>query len=118
MTDALLRRLRPSQVRELIAAASDSLSVWYRVAAVTGHRAGTLAAVRWSDIDLEDGLVVFSRAIARGPDGLVEKGTKADRADAVTLDPHTVAALRAHRTRMAERALSAGVALEGDAFVW
>ncbi|GAF69410.1 unnamed protein product, partial [marine sediment metagenome] len=106
------------QVRELIGAASDDMAVWLRVAAVTGHRAGTLAALRWSDIDLEAGSVVFSRAIARGSGGLVEKGTKADRADAVTLDPHTVAALRAHRTRMAERVLAAGVALEGDAFVW
>jgi integrase len=106
------------QVRELIAAAPDDLAVWLRVAATTGHRAGTLAASRWSDIDLEEGSVVFSRAIIRGSDGLVEKGTKANRADAVTLDGGTARALAEHRTRMAERALATGVGLSDDAFVW
>jgi integrase len=106
------------QVRTLIAGAPDDMGVWLRVAATTGHRVGTLAALRWSAIDFDDGSVIFSRAITRSPEGLVEKSTKADRADRVSLDRYTVEALRAHRTRMAERALSAGVALTDDAYVW
>lgn len=104
----------PGQVRALIAAARPDFATYLRLAATTGHRRGTLLALRWTDLDLEAGEATFARAVVDAGGGrLVEKGTKADRTDRATLDPATADALRAHRTRMAERALAAGVAL-GD----
>lgn len=102
----------------LLRAAGDDMVCYLRLAAVTGARRGTLCALRWSDIDLDAGTIVFERALARVQGGVVEKGTKADVDYKVTLDPHTVDILKAHRRRAAERGLSVGVSLSADAFVF
>jgi integrase len=106
------------QVTTVIAASSPSFAVLVRMAATTGHRMGSLLALRWTDLDLDAGEATFARAIAVVRGGLVEKGTKADRVDRATLGPVTLEALRGHRTRCAESALACGAGLRQDGFVW
>jgi integrase len=104
----------PEQVRKLIAAAEPWYATLLRVAASTGARRGTLAALRWQWVDLDGGIVRFERALS----GQVEKANKGRRAFTATLSAGDRAVLAGHRTAMAERALSCGVPLAGDAFVW
>ena len=101
----------PSDVRRVItAAASPSTAAFSSLAARTGARRGTLLALRWHQVDLEAGTVVFSHAIADGEDGPVRKGTKANRPYAVHLPEGILEVLREHRRRAAESAMALGLA--------
>jgi len=102
----------------LLAAADGDMVCYLRLAAVTGARRGTLVALRWSDIDLAAGSVTFTRAIAAIRGGWVEKQTKADVDYQVTLDARTVELVRAHRTRARQRAMTVGVQVRDDGFVF
>jgi integrase len=113
------RKAPPDKLlRALLDAADTDYACYLRLAAVTGARRGQLVALRWSDLDLTKGSVLFTRAHARVRGGVAEKTTKADVEYGIALDPATVDALRAHRRRGAERALAAGVSLPLDAFVF
>jgi integrase len=110
-------------VRRLIAWAADpehdpDLAVVVRLAACTGARRGEVAALRWTDIDLELGQVVIARALIAVKGRVIEKSTKTGKPRPVALDPATVAVLRAHRVREAEKALRFGVPLEPNAPVF
>ena len=111
----------PADVAGLLAALDGTpVAVFVRLAATTGARRGQLVALRWADVDLEAGGVVFSKGIVDGGPGvgLVERGTKTDRSWRVALDPGTVAALRRHRATARERALAVGVQLPAGAYVF
>jgi integrase len=114
------RRKAPpdSVLRELLDRAEDDYACYLRLAAVTGARRGQLVALRWSDLDLTAGAVLFTRAHARVRGGVAVKTTKADVEYGIALDPVTVDSLRSHRKRCAERALATGVSLPPDAFVF
>lgn len=76
----------------------------WTVAAGTGARRGELAALRWSDVDLDAGRVTIGRQAGRyrGLDGTwrTSEGTpKGGHARQVTLDAGTAAVLREHRRR-------------------
>ena len=88
------------------------------VAATTGCRRGELCALRWSDLDLEEGVLVVSRSIAEVSGTLYEKDPKTHRSRRLAIDASTVAILRQHAARMRERAELCGVLLPGNAFVW
>ncbi len=88
------------------------------VAATTGCRRGELCALRWSDIDLDDAVLVVSHSISEVGGKLYEKDPKTHRARRLSLDPATVAILRRHAARMRERAELFGVEMAADAFVW
>lgn len=103
----------PADVRRAIdCAASPTVATFFELAAATGARRGTLVALRWHQIDLDSGTVVFSHAISVGDDGPVRKGTKANRPYAVHLPETAIQSLRDHRRRAAETALAYG--LGGD----
>lgn len=89
-----------------------------RLAASTGARRGQLVALQWDDIDLEAGVVEFSRALAKGPNGWVVKGLKSDRPYRAAISADVVTALRRHRRIARERALAARCRLSGDAWVF
>lgn len=109
----------PHQVLAAIDHARPDFAVMVRTAATTGHRKGTLLALRWTDVDLDAGTVTFARAIANAEGHLIEKGTKADRTDTVTLGADTGQALRDHRRACAERAMAAtDLTLPPNGFVW
>ncbi len=70
---------RPTQLRRLQAAIDvedPEFGVFVRLSAMTGARRSEMLALRWSDIDLERGVVTIGRGLVQGPDGLVEKDTK------------------------------------------
>jgi integrase len=110
----------PADVRRAIAAAaSPTGSVFFELAAATGARRGSITALRWRQIDLEAGTVVFSHAIAVGDDGPVIKGTKANRPYTIHLAGQALEALREHRRRATETALALGLAATmGELFVF
>jgi integrase len=112
--DEVLALLRAAEKEDL------DLAVFLVVAAVTGARRGELCALRWTDVDLEEGTVTIRRVISQGPDGLVERNKPKTRGSLRTLsvDSGTVAVLRAHRARCAERAEACGVTLPANAFLF
>lgn len=131
-----LKRAKQTKVKRakpVPAEAADvaRLSAWLRVhdpelwcfvvlTSRRGARPGEVCALRWSDIDLAAGVIVFARTIARNPrragraDGepaWVEKETKADDERRLELVGHAHEAVVAHRRASAERALALGLGL-------
>ncbi|MFK5645113.1 tyrosine-type recombinase/integrase [Ornithinimicrobium sp. LYQ121] len=76
---------------------SDRWGLLYRVMLVTGMRRGEAVALRWSDVDLEEGLLRISRQlVAVGPD-LVEGPPKSESGRrTLVLDDRTLTELRLH----------------------
>jgi len=105
-------------VRAVQGVASAAFAAYVQLAATIGARRGTLIALRWGDVNLPAETVTFSRAIAESVDGLIEKGTKADRPYTVSLGPGTLAVLAAHRQRAIEQALAIGVPFGPESFVF
>ena len=97
---------------------TPDFAVFVQLAATVGARRGTLVALRWGDVDLGRGTIIFSRSIAESREGTVEKGTKADRSYAVTLGPDTKAELVGHADRAKERAAEVGVTFGPRSFVF
>lgn len=116
-----IRPPTPEQVAQLIAVADDldpGLAVYLRLAAVTGARRGELCALRWSDVDLEDGEVLIERSLSLGTHEVVEKGTKTHRARRIALDPGTLKSLEEQRQRAETRAEICEAQLVEDAYVF
>jgi integrase len=107
-----------AQVQLLLAEARDEdpeFGTYLWILCATGCRRGEACALRWTDIDFDAGSMAIRRSIAQANGEIYEKGTKTHQARRVALDEATVAELRAHRVRMAERALLLGVPLAPDA---
>lgn len=104
------------QVAVALSRLDGPFAVFVRLAASTGARRGQLCALRWADVDVERGSVTFAAAVVDGGPGIgpVVRSTKTGAAWQVALDADTVAAVAAHRRRMAARALSVGVDLPDD----
>lgn len=109
----------PDQLRQFLAAVAEHrLSALWRLLVLTGCRRGEALGTRWSDIDLETGRWVIrrSRGVVNGSP--VEGATKTGRVRAVSLDPGTVAALRAHRARQNAEKLAWGTAYQDSGHVF
>jgi integrase len=80
--------------------ADDSLFAFWWLAALRGLRRGELCGLRWAAVDLDRGILVVERQRTTAGYQVVdgEPKTAAGRR-AVALDKHTVAILRAHRSR-------------------
>ena len=81
-------------------------------------RRGELCALRWSDVDLQLGIVSVSRSLVVVPGGLAEKTTKTGRSRKVALDQFGIALLTEHRARVDEWVTAADSTLAPDAFVF
>jgi len=80
------------EVAALIRAAEELSPVWgllVKLAVVTGARRGELCALRWSDVDVEAGVLHIRRSLYRVAGETGEKGTKSGRERVVVLDPAT-----------------------------
>lgn len=111
----------PEQVRALLDAAREEdpdFGVYLWLLAATGCRRGEACALRWPDVDLDQGELLIHRSIAMVDGRPHEKGTKTHQARRVALDVGTVALLREHRRRCRELALALGVRLPGDAYLF
>ena len=86
----------------------------------TGARRGEIAALRWSDIDLDAAKVRIERALEQTKDGLRIKAPKTQAGRrTVSLPASTVAALRDHRRKALEARLALGLgALPAEAPVF
>ncbi|WP_234027796.1 tyrosine-type recombinase/integrase [Pseudonocardia dioxanivorans] len=90
--------------------------VWLTM--TTGARRGELCAIRWSDLDLDEGVLNLRRSIRQDETRTVEKDTKTHQHRRLTLDPETVALLGEHRARAEERCTELGIELNRRAFVF
>jgi len=109
------------QLAKLLAAAEADdpvFGAYLRLGAATGARRGELCALRWSDIDLDQGRVVIERGIIVVAGGLEERPTKTHNRRVVALDPGTVRVLREHRRREESAARACSVELDPAAFVF
>lgn len=84
------------------------MALYYSLALSTGMRPGELLALTWSDIDLDDRMLIVRRTLTRQDDGITIVGTttKTGRSRAIALPDATVEALRTHRHHQAARQLA------------
>ena len=102
--EATVRLIEAAEVEEA------DFGVFLRLAASTGAAPGELCALRWTDLDLSAGTVTIGRSLVDSADGgYVEKDTKTHAARRIALDASMVRALKAHKQRQTERALTGGV---------
>jgi integrase len=107
--------LRPEDIGAMLHGLRDSRL--YAVAVVglsTGMRRGEIAALRWSDIDLDKGKIRVERSLEQTNEGLAFKPpkTKAGRRT-VTVPPSVIAELRDHWRAQQEQRLAAGLGKAG-----
>src|SRR5206468_2481253 len=80
----------------------DRLVALWRFLAMTGCRRGEALALRWSDLDFENGRVRIERALISIGYRLHVSEPKTERSRrTVSLDASTLTALRAHKARQA-----------------
>lgn len=116
-----------AQVSALIAEFGRSdpeFGLWLRLDAIAGARRGEVLGLRWSDVHLDTGEVVFAANVVRGrsPDGqeavFVRDVTKTERDRRIGMDRRTVELLDEHRSRSEERAAACGVPFDPRGFVF
>ncbi|MGH3499328.1 MAG: hypothetical protein ACRDQA_00265 [Nocardioidaceae bacterium] len=66
---------------------------------ITGMRRAEVLALRWSDVDLDDGMVSIRRNYVRANGRTYEKAPKTHQMRRASLGPATVEVLRDHRER-------------------
>ena len=110
----------PEQLSVLVTAAEDHdpvLATAIALAALTGARRGELAALRWSDVDLDGGRVKIARSLTVA-DGVRHEGpTKTHAARNVALDELGVAVLRRRWAAMEALASETESPLVDDPYV-
>lgn len=102
---------REAVSRILAAAAGDRLEVAAWLGFGCGLRRGESLGLRWSDVDLDAGVLSVSGSVTRSSAGLVRGATKTERGRRlVPMPPVVVEQLRAHKKRQAQEQLAAGSA--------
>jgi integrase len=89
----------------LVAVRGDPLEPLYRLAVATGLRQGELLALRWEDVDLEEGLLHVRHTLQVGTRALADPKTEQAKRT-IALDDETVALLRAHKVNLLETRLA------------
>lgn len=97
----------------------DPLEALYVLAVTTGARQGELLALRWQDVDLDSGIINISATLTR-MDGRWHRAPPktASSVRTVHLSSHGLAALKAHRLRMAEELLPLRQRTDGETLVF
>lgn len=78
------------------------------IALATGMRRGEVVALRWSDVDLDTGIIRVCRAAVQVKGKVIFKETKTGRSRVVPLPPFAVRELKAHKKRQNEQRLLMG----------
>jgi integrase len=108
-----------AQLLSVALAEDRELGLFLRLAVVLGARRGELCALRWSDVDLDQGEVLIAGGIVRVPgQSLVDKATKTHAKRRVAIGADTAELLRAHWLAQAKDALACGTTLAADAYVF
>jgi integrase len=103
-----MRPLSPEQARKLLEAARDErFEALYVLALTTGMRLGELLALRWQDVDLEQGNLQVRVTLQKAPKGFTLYHPKTQRSRrSIALTQLAIEALRQHRELQgAQRAL-------------
>jgi integrase len=96
-----MRPLSPAEARRLLdAAGGERFEALYVLAVTTGMRQGELLALKWQDVDLQNGTLSVGRTLTRvgGRVALGEPKTKKSRRS-IRLTPRAAGTLRAHLER-------------------
>jgi integrase len=94
------------------------LSMAILLAALTGVRRGELLGLRWSDLNVDTGMITIARSARRGSRHSVTMGpTKNRRVRQLPIDAVTIHALKIHRERCEEWAEEGQVALSPDSYI-
>lgn len=111
--------LTVEQSTKLLQAIAHTTTYWpVLLALATGMRRGKILALRWKNVDLEQGVVrVVGSLEQTRKGGLRFKATKTDRARAVTLPKFAVEELRRWKQAQAEGLLALGVRQGGESLV-
>jgi len=117
------REIRPPEVGHVLAAveaAAPEFGVFVRLSAAAGSRRGEVTALRWRDVDLDAGELVFEHSAFKHPDTgeICLKDTKGHANRRIALDDATVDALRQHLLGLEEVARAFRVELGDDAFLF
>jgi integrase len=117
------REVRSPEVGHVLAAieaADPEFAVFVRLSAAAGSRMGEVTALRWKDVDLDRGELVFEHSAFKHPDTgeICLEDTKGHANRRIALDDATVDALRQHRVRLDEIVRACGAELVADAFVF
>lgn len=87
--------LKPSEIRRLLEASPPKFLPLYAIAALAGLRQGESLALRWSDIDLEQG-VIFVRRSWHDKHGFAEPKSQYSRR-VVDMSPHLAEILKQYK---------------------
>jgi len=99
----------------------DRWTPLWTLAAATGMRRGELLALRWTDVDLEKGLIAVERSVTQIRQERVYVTPKNHERREVNIDPRTVDTLRAWRKVQVAERLTWGAAYGGAedlVFTW
>jgi integrase len=81
----------------------------FLLALTTGMRRGEILGLRWSDVDLDRGVLSVRRSVVAAGYQVSENETKTGRSRTIRLGGPTVTRLREHRRRQLEQALALGL---------
>ena len=88
------------------------------IALATGMRRGEILALRWRNVDLERAILRVVESLEQTKGGVLRfKGTKTDKARAITLPSFAVQELRRLKREQAEELLAVGIRQSGQALV-
>jgi len=110
------------EARAFLAEAGDgAMAALWRLGLDSGMRPGELLGLRWADVDWNRSTVAVRRTVTTTEEGKRRVGDKPKRERSrrtIVVGPDTVAALRQHRARQAERRLGAGAAWRDEGLVF
>lgn len=101
-----------------VAAIDPDFHTFLALAVSTGARRSQLGALRWGDVDLEQGQIGFLRALLDAKGGPVLRPTKTRRTYRVNLDRNCLELLVGHRARARQRADCSCVDIDRSSFVF
>jgi integrase len=115
-----MQTLDADQARAFLAAGTgDRWEALWILAVTTGMRQGELLGLRWSDVDLDRGVLHVTGNLSRGPNGLEVTRPKTHRSRRpIRLSQTAVDALRRHKAAQAAERLHAGAAWEDHRLVF
>jgi integrase len=92
------------------------MQIWLLM--ITGARRGEICAIRWRNLDLENGVLHMTKSIAQDGAEIWEKDTKTHQDRRIVLDPETIQLLGDHWNRCTDRAQQFNVILTKNSFVF
>ena len=111
----------PDEVRRIIEAAAaiePTFATLLLIAALTGARRGELCALRWSDLDWQDGTLRIARSVYQVGGNWGEKSTKTHAVRRIGLGELGLEVFRRHRDSVDALANELGVIVEPNAFIF